>query len=355
MNRSTRALFRALAMVVVAALTTAAAHAQTLRIELRDSVSGLPVAGALVAAANESAVRVDGLTNDRGLVTLRLPTAGTWALSVRRIGLTPRQLPGVRVEAGAVLTVPLAVSSIRQTLARVRVTARAGACGRAPEGTDRTALLWEQISLALRATTLSRGDTLDTTPLLVREKVRELSPTLDVLSDSVTREGFGAGRPYAAADPDSLAALGYVRRDSAGDISYFGPDENVLQSPAFLATHCFSVPRRDQDASLAELRFTPVNGRRVPDVEGTVYVDTASGELRTIEFQFVAPRTLVPQRTKFAGGEVALRRLQSGRWIVSNWSIRMPRFARRENTEFYTLTGYREVSGAVVLASESPP
>ena len=217
-------------------------------------------------------------------------------------------------------------------------------------------MLWEQITLALRASTLSRADTASTAKFRVRERVRELTTTLEELSVNVTRIGYGMGRAFAAAPPESLAATGYVKREPEGDLSFFAPDETVLLSPSFLATHCFETPRRDADPALAELRFKPVRGRTVADVEGTAFVDTLSGELRRIEFRFVASRALLPLNAKHAGGDVVLRRLPNGLWIVSDWAIRMPVFLAGGMPTRVYLNGYREVGGSVdPVAPPAPP
>lgn len=344
-----------LASVLLAAVALSAhsAGAQVLRLELRDSIGGGPVIGALVSAFDATGVsRADGLSNDRGAVTLRLPAAGTWQLSIRRIGVTPRRIPDVRVEPGATVTLQIALASARQTLARVRVTARTSHCGRAPVGADRTALLWEQVSLALRSSTLSREDSLRTAMLRVREQVRELSPDLDPLSTRLTRQGYGVGRAFIAIHPESLASRGYIQRESDGDLSFYAPDEVVLLSESFIRTHCFETPRKDANPALAELRFKPVRGRDLPDVEGTAFVDTLSGELRLIEYRYLAPRALVPVDAKHLGGDVVMRRLPNGIWFVSAWAIRMPVFSLRGIPQEYFLEGYREVGGTV---EEMPP
>jgi hypothetical protein len=349
-------LMRALLIVVAAFGLATAADAQILRVELRDSTTGTPIVGAVVSALDATALsRADGLSNDRGVVTLRLPSAGTWTLAVRRIGIRPRRIPGITVDAGATLTVSLALTGVRQMLPSVRVTADAGTCGRAPEGIDRAATLWEQVSLALRASTLSREDSVSTPPLLIVERVRELDEKGDQRSQRVTKNGYGSGRPYTAVHPDTLAALGYVRRESDGDLSFFAPDELVLLSESFLATHCFDTPKEDADPSLAELRFRPIRGRSVPDVEGTAYVDTLTGELRSISFRFVAPRTLLPATAKLAGGDVALLRLPNGQWIVTSWAIRMPIYMRVGTPPIIIVRGYREVGGTVDPLETKPP
>ncbi len=336
-------------------------EAQAVRLELRDSTTSGAVIGALVSASDSlGRQRVDGLSNDRGMVTLRLPSAGVWSFRIRRIGITPQTVTGVRVESGTVVSLPLRMASARQMLSRVRVVADGVFCGRAPEGDNRTAMLWEQITLALRASTLSRTDSAAVLAR-VQERTRELSPTLQELSVQQLRDANGVGRAFLAMDPDTLASAGYIRRESNGDFSYFAPDEVVLLSDAFLRTHCFETPKRDANPTLAELRFRPVRDREVPDVSGVAFVDAASGELRRIEFRYEYARNVIPVPAPHAGGHVALQRLASGLWIVADWAIRMPRLVAAppptgyQMAREFDLSGYREVGGTVTPLLNTRP
>ena len=322
-------------------------QAQVVRVELRDSLTAAPVSGVLVSALDPAGQRrADGLSGESGAVTLRLPAAGTWTITIRRIGVRPKQVTGVQVALGETRTLTVAVASMKQLLPSVRVVARS-TCGRAPEGDDRTGALWEQISLALRAATITQREEEALPSLRVVERTNVLSPTLEERESVITRDASGAGRMVQADDPDSLAVHGYVRREDDGSTLYFAPDEQVLLSDSFLATHCFSAPKRDANALLAELHFKPVRGRNVADVEGTAYVDVNSGELRQISYRYVASRDLMPVYAEHAGGDVYLRRLRNGKWIVSKWSIRMPELRRNANGGRLVVGGYREVAGLV--------
>ena len=356
MKRSrTRCAVRCLTLLLAAIGAGRQARAQAIRVELRDSVSGAVISGALVTARSIAHTAVDGLTNAAGVSVLRLPADGSWSLSIRRIGLQPRSVSDVRVTGTQTVLLALSVAGIRHQLQRVRVVATARTCGRAPSGEDRTAALWEQISLALRAATLTRRDSDGLPPLRVIERSRELNASLKELSSEITRDGRGVGRMVEAAHPDSLATSGYVRADADGSMMYFAPDERTLLSDAFVATHCFGVPKADRDAALAELEFSPVRGRTLGDVKGTAFVDTASGELRRIAFRFDAPESLIPGDAPHAGGEVDFRRLANGQWIVRNWAIRMPLFTARLHSRVVSINGYREVGGTLTPVAESTP
>ena len=265
----------------------------------------------------------------------------------------PRGHPAVRVDLASTVTASLSVANLRFSLPRVRVTAEAGVCGREPTGIDRTSALWEQISLALRATIVTRRDSAQAPPLRAELYERTLDRSLSTVASRVVMAGEAARRPFFAANPDSLAQFGYVRRERDGSVAYFAPDEVVMLSDAFVRTHCFNTPRADADPALAELEFRPAPRRRVPDVAGVAYVDTVSGELRRIVFRYVNADAFVPRGATVAGGEVALRRLANGQWIVSEWAIRMPTLVRRSWGRAARLTGYRETGGSTKSAQQA--
>ncbi len=343
---------RMLASVAAVLCAAADARAQQLVVTVRDSLARTPVAAAIVTATDQAnGTRVFALTSDSGRAVLRLPNAGDWSTSVRRIGIVPKAGPALRVDADVSVSVLLSVANLRFTLPGVRVTATAGVCGSAPTGADRASALWEQVTLALRSSALTREDVIRGPRLRVTLFERYLSTDLALRSSRVVREGTGGARPFFAADPDSLARFGYVRADGEG-ISYFAPDETVLLSDAFVRTHCFRTPEVDANPALAELEFHPVPRRSVADVAGVAYVDTASGELRRIVFRYVNTGVLIPKTATNAGGEVSLRRLGNGKWIVTDWAIRMPQVVGRSWADVRTVTGYRETGGVTVPVSD---
>lgn len=315
--------------------------AQVLRVELRDSVTGARVVGALLAAVDSTGRPiVEGLSDAGGESALRLPRAGTWRVRVRRIGFAPVLSAPVTVPAGGSERVALRLASAQQALPIVRVEAARGACRAVPVGRDRGAVLWEQLTLALRSSALARG----TVPLRIARTQRELDVALRTLAERVTALELGGGRAFDAIDPDTLAARGYVRQEGDGGWRFFAPDDSVLLSESFAATHCFAAPPRDRTPGLAELRFWPADPWR-PDVEGTAYVDTVTGEPRRLDFRYrIRPGTL-PALAPDAGGHIQLARLPTGLWIVSSWAIRMPLFATDVRGGPVRLRGYREVGG----------
>lgn len=328
--------------------------AQQMVVTVQDSLARTPVVAAIVTATDQAnGTRVYALTNEAGRVTLRLPNTGSWAASVRRIGIVPKSATAIRVESGSSLSVLFSVANLRFSLPRVRVTAKAGVCGRAPVGIDRTSALWEQVTLALRSSALTRGDSALVPPLRarLRERLREKDMTL--LASYVVKEGEGASRPFFAADPDSLARFGYVRMDADSMVNFYAPDEIAMLSEAFVRTHCFTTPAVETNPAWAELEFRPIPRRSVPEVAGVAYVDTITGELRRIVFRYVNTAEFMPKTAMHVGGDVSLRRLAEGRWIVSDWTIRMPVMVRSTWGTLRILLGYRESGGTAMPEPEA--
>jgi hypothetical protein len=70
------------------------------------------------------------------------------------------------------------------------------------------------------------------------------------------------------------------------------------------------------------LGFEPVKGRKVPEIKGTLWVDRASAELRTLTYEYVNVPSAV--RAEGLGGRLEFQRLPGGSWIIRDWYIRMP-------------------------------
>jgi hypothetical protein len=108
-------------------------------------------------------------------------------------------------------------------------------------------------------------------------------------------------------------------------LAFFGPDTDVLLTETFRRDHCFSVAggRRDR-AGMVGLAFVPAPGRKEPDIEGAIWLDERTLELRLAEFRYTGLARI--EHVERNGGEVHYARLPNGAWIVERWFIRMPRF-----------------------------
>jgi hypothetical protein len=75
-----------------------------------------------------------------------------------------------------------------------------------------------------------------------------------------------------------------VRREGKENV-FYAPDEQVLLSDRFVEEHCFQVARGEGSSEgLFGLQFSPAKRRNVNDIAGTLWVDSASAELRYLDF-----------------------------------------------------------------------
>ncbi len=314
--------------------------ATDVRIRLESS-PGNPVAGALVALVDGDRVTSEGLSSTRGTVMLSA-AAGTYRVRVRRIGYRPYVSEPFTAPLNTELL--LKVETERVILDAMVVSAVAQ-CGAITSDAATLSAVWDEISKALRASQLTLAD-LNT---ISRKKLyrMELGAHGEVVSSDTTLLPVTTVRPFAAVDPVALARLGYVRGDNEAGWEYFGPDEAVLLSNDFAATHCFRVVRKKKRPGQIGVAFEPAPKRRVADIKGVLWVDEKTSELRDVGFVYVNAGML----TVFEpGGYTKFQRVPSGAWIVSDWQLKMPRLVLRPGamSQEIVLGGYFVNGGLIV-------
>jgi hypothetical protein len=280
-------------------------------------MNGAPLNGALVALLNaRDSVIVEGLSAETGWRVLRA-APGTYRVRVRRIGYLPWVSAPVSLPHDGSLS--LNVESARVALERIVVNSKSR-CARNDPNAFALSTVWDEIDKALRASQL----TLDDLSGIGRARVyfREVSKDGSVISADTTVFSIMDQRPFGAIDPDSLANNGYVLGDADAGWQYFAPDETVLLSEQFAATHCFRVVRQPDRTGQIGVSFEPVAGRKVADITGVLWVDQETSQLREVVFRFVNAGPM----TQFgANGVTHFRRVPSGAWIVDEWKLSAPR------------------------------
>lgn len=285
-----------------------------LRVEVQDSVTRQPLAGAVITLRrDDGSLLVQGLTTDRSGVTL--PRDATPAvIRVVRIGYRPWVR---RLTASDTQTVSVELVRLPTLLTAVTTTARAQ-CPVTPT-TSLAVGAWEQAQAALLAAVVAR----ESAPSVqlryayerrLRDSIAQMR--VEAESASVSTASFGA-----ALTADQFVHVGFVDRATA-HTRYYGPDAEVLLSEPFASAYCIAL------ASPAPLRSTQVgltfaparrNSSRV-DIRGTLWVDTAARALRDIEFEYLG---LDPTFTgSQPGGTVSFRELPNGVVLVDRWAIR---------------------------------
>lgn len=313
--------------------------AQVVRGVVRDSVTGAPMAGVIVAL-DEAVAQLDTdgslrraslvlavLTDERGAFSVQSGLAGRFVLTAKRVGSRRFVSRPFDLAVGQQHRLDVVLSSIDFQTTLPQVTTLTDApCSVRPEQRERVAAVWEEARTALTASRLALRDRLFRAS--ITRYVRDLRPTsLRVIrEDRSVRHGV-TERAFASLAADRLSAEGYVQADAEGGWTFHAPDAAVLTSTEFLRDHCFSLVRDGREhAGEIGLAFDPVRARRASDIRGALWLDSTTAELRLVEFTYVNLDESL--RRDDARGEVHFARTGNGSWFVHRWFIRMPQYAR---------------------------
>jgi hypothetical protein len=296
--------------------------AQVVRGVVRDSGSGEPAAGVLVALVpSASRERRTTLTDADGRFIIAAPAPGSYALETKRIGVRPALSPEFRLGAGEAREASLTVAPVVAVLDAVRVTGRSYCGDRVSEGAE-TATLWEEVRAALTAARLTRESR--AFPVTITSFRRTLDPrNLKVRAEERTERSGVTANPFVSAPLATLSAQGYVVDDGSGTLLHHGPDVDALLSDGFIRDHCFrAVLGTNVQTGLIGLSFEPTSARKVPDIAGVLWIDVQTRELRRLEYRYTRHPIDFDGRLPISYVEYAS--MPSGAWIVRRWAIRMP-------------------------------
>lgn len=322
--------------------------AQSIHGILVEEGTEVPISGAAVHLLDDVGESIlYRLTGSNGRFVLSASAPGTYTLRVDRIGYESITSPQLRLDEGQVLVyrmeMPARVISLEgiEVTSRKRCTIRPGL-----EDGAEVARVWEEARKALAATAWTqreraiRFDAWSYTRRLEGPRNRVAEET------GRPRTGFFT-QPYRSLSAEELAEQGYVREVDGGEYyDFFAPDAEVLLSDLFLDHHCFKLVDDRIEEGLIGLGFEPVRDRRVPEIEGTLWLDRQNAELRRLDFRYTGLPPRVPGDG--AGGSVDFAKLPNGIWIVKAWSIRTPIMAA-ERVQF---RGKTEVRHRVVALQE---
>jgi hypothetical protein len=293
---------------------------------LPDSSTGVP--GILVVASDRSgAIVARTLTSETGDFLLQLPRPARYVVRALRIGFAPSALPPLDIAVGETRHADIVLRGMAVSLARITVTSD-NTCRSPNDSAQLVVGLWEQARTALSATAIGGART----PLTATVRVYE--STLDTAGATIGAERSSMRRgptmhPFVSLAPDSLARVGYVAEQKDG-IAYRAPDADVLISDSFAALHCLWVQAPPPEhPDWIGIGVRPSHERRgINDIEGTLWLDRATSELRAFEYLYTG--LVAEVASAKAGGRVEFVRLPTAHWVVSRWSIRMPQTAIRK-------------------------
>jgi hypothetical protein len=309
-------------LLLAAALGAVQLQAQEVHGRALAPESAVPVPGVIVTLVDSTGAVVDrALTTDAGRFRLRATRPSAYHLRALRIGFRPTETPAFALAAGEVVERSIELTGRSVVLAAVQVTADRS-CKVRPDAGSAAYDAWEEARKALSASVLTRG--LRYTMEMVRFDRRLDARAGAVLAESEIENRGTMSRPFVSVPLAQLDSIGYVHTDGEWT-TYDAPDEEVLLSEQFAATHCLRLaePASPDEVSLA---FEPVGERNVTDIRGTLTLDRATGALRRLDFTYANVAREVEREN--AGGEILFRPLPLGGWIVYRWMMRFPSLER---------------------------
>lgn len=357
------ALFPLLLTAAAVAAPSLSAQAPAITVTVVDKEHGAPVSGVWltllpVSEADEAAEPAyrpppasRGISNHLGQARLPASAPGTYVVRAERIGLRTAVSAPLELEEGerAVLRLELPPEVI--SLGAIDVEATGRPCVLRPEEGARTASLWGEARKALDLLEFTQEEGIYRYLVLTRESI--LDPmdlrTRDEAWDAAWYEG---AVPFDSQPAEDLARNGFIQTTDDGTF-FYAPDASVLLSDPFLDAHCFRVlPGHPDEPGLIGLGFEPVPTHPAPALNGALWLDSATAELRFAEFRYTDVPGPPDDRVR---GRVEFDRLPEGTWIVRRWWIRAPavhtsvqRGLIGRGRESERIVGFLETGGEVV-------
>jgi protocatechuate 3,4-dioxygenase beta subunit len=352
-RREIKRFWRILAVAgVVAGFNPSVVAGQTITGEVVDRETGQGIGmgfAVLLDGGDREIARV--LTSAEGAFQFRGVQPGVYRLKSERIAYRAVFSPRFEMRRGESQTFRLEIEALPLRLESIEVREETS-CRMNPAEGQATAILWEEIRKALAAaswTATQRG-------YRYRNVMyeRDLGRGGERVTNEQRRESTGYYQaPFQSREADSLAAEGYAVAQG-GDLWFYAPDDKVLRADAFLRTHCFRVVRdRKERPGMIGLAFEPTRGRFVTEINGVLWLDERSSELKTMEFGY----TTLPNDVEDdqLGGTVDFIQLPNGAWVVYRWVIRMPLLGievipqgAAGRVERIAVRGYRDAGGEVL-------
>jgi len=320
--------------------------AQTLNGAVLDAATSAPLSGVLVSLLDLNGERIRAtLSDEAGRFFFSLDRFGRYSLRAERIGLQTTTSESFDVVSSEPSFQRIMMGSRAVEIAGLVVDSRVKQCSLDRDEAVQIQRWWREVRTALDVSSVVQSSGM--AQFEIDRFEREWDADLErVVSDQSRAEVSIASRPFSSAEASFLAEGGFVQGELTGQREYYAPDADVLLSGTFLAGHCFSIAESEGDPELVGLAFEPTDDRGVPDIAGTIWVDSTTAELKTLDFRYTDLGE-VPDNE--AGGSVWFEYLPSGAWIVRYWYIRMPKFGQRtrRGRPDLVLLGYVDVGGQV--------
>jgi Carboxypeptidase regulatory-like domain len=324
--------------------------AQTIAGAVFDSNTSAPLPGVLVSLLDSNGERVRAVLSDEvGRFTIEVGGFGRFRLRGERIGLRTTTTDTFDLFSLDPRFERILMNDRAVEIEGLVVDSRVRQCRIDPESAVLIQRWWQEIRTALDVSTVVRDRVL--ARFQVERFEREWGPDLQrIISTDSRTETSRANRPFVSKEADFLADSGFVRGDLTGQREYYAPDAEVLLSDVFLSLHCFSITGSEDDERLVGLSFEPTRSNDIPEIRGTLWVDSTTAELQSLDYRY-ANMDELPENE--SGGFVSFEYLPSGAWIVRDWYIRMPRIGVQRDrwsdrwVDRLVVLGYTDAGGRV--------
>lgn len=284
----------------------------------------VPVPGVVVQLIDaDSSVVARALTDERGAFLVATLRPGTYRVRTLRIGWRPATSEPIVLAAAQEVSQNFELTGLALALDTVRI-GTTSLCRLTGAAAATTFALWEQVRTALNATELTAGTRALNATTVMFQQVMDPA-TARTLESSAQLQSGTVAQPWNSLSADSIRKVGYVVMDGIAEVTYYAPGLDVLASDRFIDDHCFRIIG-SPDPTRIGVAIEPTSGRSdVADIRGTIWLDRASSELRSIDFQY----TNIPtEQAREARGLMEFARMADGSWAISRWSIRMPVVSR---------------------------
>jgi hypothetical protein len=308
-----------------------------------EASSGQPLAGAFVSLTDDAGeVTVSTLTGSEGSFLLSGFPEGRYSLRLERIGYQTWSSDSFDVGTTETVSRRLEVPVEPVDLTELHIAVE----GRCASGGESFTRAWDEARKALDLTKWTENQR------SLRFELRSWQRQLNAQGRSTGRDESDTrwmeGRTsFLSLTAAELADSGYVRPSGDGGYRYYGPDARVLLSDLFREQHCFRFTEgvRERAGQLG-LAFEPVDRTIVTDVQGALWLDAKTAELRELDFHYTGLDLVGLPRGDDATGQVEFRRLPSGAWFISRWWIRTP-VHERQVGRVPRIVAFREAGGEV--------
>ncbi len=296
---------------------------QVVQVRVVDSATRAAAPSALVSLLGaDGAIRARRLTDLQGMVQVLGVEPGRYRLEVSRIGSQTATVgPFTLSTARDTVRHRVALAPRQLVLPDMNVVALDVACDARGVAGTASAEVWAEARKALSVVLLTEESV---RPLVWRWRWEQILNRRRQPRDSARSvASYTREPPFRSSGSAEIRDDGFI--EVRGSRAVFQvPDARMLLDDSFLETHCFRLDVESRRAEgLVGLRFVPLAGRTVPEINGTLWLDRGGADLREVTFEYVN----VPEVLRVAGsfgGQVTFASVPGVGWIVNRWLVETP-------------------------------